>query len=162
VFLEPNEDVQIQDVFVPRGTPILALSGYVGTQDKNFAQADEFRPERWLEPGDVHNTKAFMPFGAGARFCPGRQLAMLQIKMITAMLCRDFEVARPKETPAMEDIYNFTVGPTHVYAALRPRRPARRGIDVEFRDGTRRNYALPIAFPDRRVAERRQHAESAR
>lgn len=170
LFLEPNEDVQIQDVFVPKGTPILALNGHVGTQEANFSAAKEFRPERWLHAADeseegrteTHNTKAFMPFGAGPRFCPGRQLAMLQIKMVIAMLCRDFEVKRPKDAPAMEEIYNFTVGPTHVYASMSPRRSIRGGIDIEFREKDRRTVTLPIDFPERRVAERRkQRAASA-
>jgi cytochrome P450 len=160
LFLEPNEDMQIRDVFVPKGTPILALNGHVGMQAENFADAGEFRPERWLQSGQdtagVHNTKAFMPFGAGPRFCPGRQLAMLQIKMLMAMLCRDFEVSCPLNTPPMEDIYNFTVGPSHVYAALHPRRPVRGGVDVEFRDASRRTVTIPISFPERRVADRRK------
>ena len=88
LFFEPNEDVQIRDVLVPKGTPVLVLNGYVGLQEENFSQAGEFRPERWLQGEDgndnAHNTRAFMPFGAGPRFCPGRQLAMLQIKMVTA------------------------------------------------------------------------------
>jgi len=109
------------------------------------------------ENDGAHNTRAFMPFGAGARFCPGRKLAMLQIKMVTAMLCRDFEVTRPKDALPMEDIYNFTVGPTHVYATLRPRRTIRGGIDIELRDGNRRMFSLPITFPERRVGERRKH-----
>jgi len=161
LFLEPNEDIQIRDVIVPKGTPILALNGYVGTQEANFDGAKDFRPERWLrdmpENDGAHNTRAFMPFGAGARFCPGRKLAMLQIKMVTAMLCRDFEVTRPKDALPMEDIYNFTVGPTHVYATLRPRRTIRGGIDIELRDGNRRMFSLPITFPERRVGERRKH-----
>jgi cytochrome P450 len=166
LFLEPNADVQIGDVFVPRGTPILALNGYVGMQEANFARANEFRPERWLHSGTqsqaVHNTKAFMPFGAGSRFCPGRPLAMLQIKMVIAMLCRDFEVSRPKDAAPMEEIYNFTVGPTSVLTTLRPRRPVRRGIDIELRDGNRRTFVLPISFPERRVADRRrEHTSSA-
>ncbi len=166
LFLEPNEDIQIRDVFVPKGTPILALNGYVGTQEVNFADAKAFRPERWLQDAQedeaAHNTRAFMPFGAGPRFCPGRKLAMLQIKMVTAMLCRDFEVVRPKDALPMEDIYNFTVGPTHVFASFRPRRPVRGGIDFELRDGNRRMIVLPITFPERRVEERRkQHAGSA-
>jgi cytochrome P450 len=159
LFLEPNEDVQIQDVFVPKGTPILALNGHVGTQETNFRQASEFRPERWLQGTDEntkrHNTKAFMPFGAGPRFCPGRQLAMLQIKMAVAMLCRDFEVKRPKDAPPMKEIYNFTVGPTSLYATLSPRRSIRGGIDIEFRVADRRAQVLPIKFPERRIADRR-------
>jgi cytochrome P450 len=166
LFLEPNEDVQIQDVFVPRGTPILALNGYVGTQEENFAHADEFRPERWLQPAAqykaAHNIKAFMPFGAGSRFCPGRQLAMLEIKMVIAMLCRDFEVVRPEDAQPLQDIYNFTVGPTNVYASLRPRRLVRPGIDIDLRDGSRRMFVRPIAFAERRVADRRkENAASA-
>ena len=164
LFLEPNEDLQIRDVFVPKGTPILALTGYVGTQEVNFADAKTFRPERWLEGWQddeaAHNARAFMPFGAGPRFCPGRKLAMLQIKMVTAMLCRDFQVNRPTDAQPMEDIYNFTVGPTHVYASFRPRRPVRGGIDFELRDGNRRVIVQPIAFPDRRAQDRRkQHAQ---
>jgi cytochrome P450 len=158
VYLEPNEDVQIGDVAVPKGTPIFALTAHLGKQEANFAQPDEFRPERWLEEHqqDPHNTKAFMPFGAGPRFCPGRALAMLQIKMVVSMLCRDFEVAFPKDASPLEDIYNFTVGPTHVYATLRPRRSVRGGIDIELRAGDRRIVILPIAFANRRVAERRE------
>jgi cytochrome P450 len=162
LFLEPNEDVRIRDLLVPRGTPILVLNGHVGTQEANFADAKQFRPERWLEAAQhhdgTHNTKAFMPFGAGPRFCPGRQLAMLQIAMVTAMLCRDFELAHPKDAPPLEDAYNFTVGPTNVFALLRPRRQIRRGTDVELRIGDRRTLVIPIQFPERRVGERRQQA----
>lgn len=166
LFFEPNEDVQINDVLVPKGTPILALNGLVGTQEQNFAHADEFRPERWLQTADAHdgahNTKAFMPFGAGPRFCPGRQLAMLQIKMVIAMLCRDFEISHPKDAAPMEDIYNFTVGPTQVNAVLRPRRPVLRATDTQLRIGNRRSFFLPISFPERRVGDRRNdHAASA-
>ncbi len=169
LFLEPNEDVQIGDVLVPKGTPILALSGQVGLQDENFSHANEFQPERWLrsdeetvqEQAAAHNTKAFMPFGAGPRFCPGRQLAMLQIKMVISMLCRDFVVARPKDAPVMEDIYHFTVGPNHVYTNFSPRRSVRGGIDIEFREQDRQTRVIPIDFPERRVAERRKQHTAA-
>ena len=165
LFLEPNQDVQIEDVLVPKGTPVLALNGYVGLQESNFVDADQFKPERWLNVAEknagAHNTKAFMPFGAGPRFCPGRQLAMLQIKMVIAMLCRDFEVGRPKDARPVEDVYNFTVGPTSVHATLRPRRPIRGGIDIELRDGNRRMFVLPIAFPERRVGDRRRQQETS-
>jgi len=165
LFLEPNADVQIRDVHVPRGTPILVLNGHVGAQEENFARAQEFRPERWLHAsehgGPGHNTKAFMPFGAGPRFCPGRNLAMLQIKMVTAMLCRDFEVSHPLGAPPVGDVYAFTVGPTNVFAVLRPRRAVRRGIDVDLRVGQRRTVNRRIAFPDRRVADRRSGSLNA-
>ena len=160
LFLEPNEDVQIRDVLVPKGTPVLVLNGYVGLQEANFSRAGEFRPERWLEGANAqmsaHNTRAFMPFGAGPRFCPGRQLAMLQIKMVTAMLCRDFDVIRPEDAEPVDDIYNFTVGPTHFNAIMRPRRPVRPGVDIDFRQREQRTVSIAIHFPDRRMRERRK------
>jgi cytochrome P450 len=165
VFLEPNEDVQIGDIDVPKGTPVLALLAHLGTQEENFSDANDFRPERWLETSEphegAHNSKAFMPFGAGPRFCPGRQLAMLQIKMVMSMLCRDFEISLPKDAAPLEDRYNFTVGPTHVYAMLRPRPSVRRGIDIELRVGDRRISISPIKFPNRRVADRRAQGSRA-
>jgi hypothetical protein len=86
---------------------------------------------------------------------------MLQIKMVTAMLCRDFEVSHPPGAPPVGEVYAFTVGPTNVFAMLRPRRAARRGIDVEFRVGERRTVNQRIAFPDRRVADRRSRSLSS-
>ena len=122
LFFEPNEDTQIGGVRVPKGTPIFVLSGYLGTQEGNFARAAEFRPQRWLESaGPSHNTKAFLPFGAGPRFCPGRHLAMLEIKMVTGMLCRNFEVHAAPGLHAPGDVYAFTVMPTNIFARLRPR-----------------------------------------
>jgi cytochrome P450 len=160
LFLEPNEDIQVGDVFVPKGTPVLVLNGHVGSQEQNFTQAGEFRPERWLEPveqrGEKHNLKAFMPFGSGPRFCPGRQLAMLQIKMVIAMLCRDFEVVHPADAQPLQDIYNFTVGPVSVRVLLRPRRGLRPGLDIELRVAERRSEMRSIPFPERRVSERRR------
>jgi cytochrome P450 len=162
LFLEPNEDIQVGDVFVPKGTPILVLNGHVGSQEENFTRAAEFRPERWLEPveqrGEAHNMKAFMPFGSGPRFCPGRQLAMLQIKMVMSMLCRDFEVVQPAGAEPLRDIYNFTVGPVNVYALLRPRRAVRLGQDIDFRVGERRMRDQSIAFAERRLVQRRRRA----
>jgi cytochrome P450 len=160
LFLEPNEDIQLADVFVPKGTPILVLNGHVGSQEQNFTRAEEFRPERWLEDaearGEAHNLKAFMPFGSGPRFCPGRQLAMLQIKMVISMLCRDFDVTRPAGAEPLQDIYNFTVGPVNVRALLRPRRAVRPGLDIDLRVGERRLQMRSIPFPERRVSERRR------
>jgi len=33
-----------------------------------------------------------MPFGAGPRLCPGRYLAMLEMKMVAAMLLAGFDI----------------------------------------------------------------------
>jgi cytochrome P450 len=35
-----------------------------------------------------------MPFGAGPRLCPGRYLALCEMKMVLAMVARNFSLAR--------------------------------------------------------------------
>lgn len=128
LFFEPIADTQIEDVHIPKGTPIFVLNGHVGKQESNFDRAAEFLPARWLEAGGAtkpgHNTKAFLPFGAGPRFCPGRHLAMLEIKLVIGMLCRTFEVLPAEGSPRPDDVYAFTVMPTNIFAKLRLRRPA--------------------------------------
>jgi cytochrome P450 len=62
-----------------------------------------------------------MPFGAGPRFCPGRHLAMLEIKMVLAMLCRNFDLERFPGTPPPKEVFSFTMMPSDFYVRLRPR-----------------------------------------
>lgn len=126
---QPNEDTVLGDVRVPKGTAIYLLAARAATRPENFSHAESFQPERWLEHGphasSGHNTRAFVPFGAGPRFCPGRHLAMLEIKMVAAMLCRNFEVSRFPGAPAPEQVFSFTMMPKNLSIALRHRRALR-------------------------------------
>ena len=122
---EPNEDMVIGDVRVPKGTAIYLLAGYAATRPENFSDPESFRPERWLDASDHkangHNTHAFLPFGAGPRFCPGRHLAMLEIKMVAAMLSRNFEVLRFPGAPPPEEVFSFTMMPRNLFVMLKRR-----------------------------------------
>ena len=63
-------------------------------------------PERWLRSEatqGAHDTSAFLPFGTGPRFCPGRFLALLEIKGVISMLCRNFELERAGSGPVEVD-----------------------------------------------------------
>ena len=125
LWIEPLEDVVIGDVHVPKGTPVNALTAHVAAAASNFTDAKSFRPERWLDAAgrsaDGHNTQAFLPFGAGPRFCPGRHLAMLEIKMVAAMLCRNFDVSRAPDSRPAEEVFSFTMMPSCVSVRLRRR-----------------------------------------
>jgi cytochrome P450 len=62
-----------------------------------------------------------MPFGAGPRLCPGRYLAMLEMKMVMAMLLRNFDVqsvTTPDGKDAVESL-NLTMAPVGLRLALR-------------------------------------------
>lgn len=57
---------------------------------RDFHEADQFLPERWLRSttGDLSykNTSAFasLPFGFGPRSCVGKRLANLEMEVIVA------------------------------------------------------------------------------
>ena len=68
-------------------------------RDKRLWGADalEFKPERFLNKrADVYK---YTTFNAGPRLCLGKPLAMMEIKLVTAMLlmCFDVELAVPPE-----------------------------------------------------------------
>lgn len=129
LFLEAKEDTEIGGVEIPAGTMTAALIWHPMLQEKNFTRAREFAPERWLPAHraqfPVHQNKAFMPFGAGARFCPGRSLAMLEIKVAMATLCHHFTVKPPRNGEKMKENMTFVVAPTNLWASLDRRREAR-------------------------------------
>jgi cytochrome P450 len=120
--MEANRDCVIGDVAVPAGTSLFLLLAYVASRPRSFADAAAFRAERWLQPGaGEHNTKAFMPFGSGPRYCPGRHLAMLEIKLIAAMLVRNFEFVRTPGSPPTREHLSFTLAPKDLSVTLRAR-----------------------------------------
>ena len=94
--IEPVSDVEIMGYPIPRGTPINILARRMATRDENFVNGNRFEPDRWLvSPGPghcPHERQAFIPFGAGPRLCPGRNLALLEIRMVLSMLCRNFDL----------------------------------------------------------------------
>ena len=75
-------------------------------------------------PGTVGNAKRVsMPFGAGPRVCPGRYLALLEIKMAMAMILQNFELVAV-DTPdggEAREIMSFTMIPDGLRLRLKPR-----------------------------------------
>jgi cytochrome P450 len=61
-----------------------------------------------------------MPFGAGPRLCPGRYLALLQIKMLASMLGRNFIMERVDQV-SIEERFKFTMEPVNLKVKLTKR-----------------------------------------
>ncbi len=127
-FLEPNEDVALKGVSVPKGTALMLVTMHPCLKDAHFGEAAQFRPERWLPGADhagcPHNAKAFVPFGAGPRFCPGRSLALLEIKAVTAMMARCFAVSKAPGRGPVREKFAFTMMPENLFVNFKRRRMA--------------------------------------
>jgi cytochrome P450 len=103
------------------------LAAHPAVQDKN-CEAAQLRPERWIAeggPAEQLTTPGHDSLRCGPQYCPGRHLAMLEIKMVAAMLCKNFDVVRITDGPPVEEWFSVTMMPRNLLVTLRPRRSAR-------------------------------------
>jgi cytochrome P450 len=118
----------VADIRVPAGTLIFGALRSDPMRDDYFANAGSFEPERWLrgesgrEAGAANRVS--MPFGAGPRVCPGRHLAILEMKIALATLLRHFEVESVDTVVGGEpdEIMSFTMTPSGLAMRLRERK----------------------------------------
>ncbi len=117
-----NVDTVLGDVMLPAGTEVSVLIRPAVRDAANFENPLEFRPERWL-PGatGAHEASVHMPFGSGPRLCPGRTLALLEMKVVLATLYGSFDVVRQGHGPAVRERFTFTMNPVGLEVALRRR-----------------------------------------
>ena len=85
-------DTQIGDWLLPAGTAVLP-NIYLTQRDPAIfgPDANEFKPERWLQGGGKFAPSEFMPFGGGRRACVGMNQARQQLRIIFAELARRVE-----------------------------------------------------------------------
>jgi cytochrome P450 len=93
---EAARDSVVAGIRVPKGELVVCLMRPAATDERHFKNAAAFDPSRWLEAnaaGAPSSAKRVaMPFGAGPRLCPGRYLAVLEMKMVMAMLLANFDI----------------------------------------------------------------------
>jgi cytochrome P450 len=124
LFLEANHDIELFGIEIPRGTPVFLLTRPAGLDDNNYREAAAFDPGRWMgrrETREGHSAKAFMHFGAGPRFCPGRYLATLEMKMVLSMLARNFSIAHAESPDITQEVFAFTMMPSRLRLRLSAR-----------------------------------------
>lgn len=112
--LEALRDSVVGDVQVPKGSVIWCVMRNDSVSNDFVANAADFHPERWLAAAaQPMNKQVSMPFGAGVRTCPGRYLALLEIKLASAMLLSSFDIASIGTASGAEaqELDGFTMSP---------------------------------------------------
>jgi cytochrome P450 len=124
-------DTTLADVQVPKGMVVTTVMRRDSVSDEHVPRAAAFEPERWLAAGQGGAAalagsarRISMPFGAGPRICPGRYLALLEMKMAMATLLGRFEidsVDTPDGQIAQEKL-TFAMAPVGLTMRLRTER----------------------------------------
>ncbi|CDP18448.1 unnamed protein product [Coffea canephora] len=81
---EAKEDIRYQDYDIPKRCFVVPFLSAVHLNETVYEEALNFKPWRWMIPENqaIFSFLAlFAPFGGGARFCPGAELARLQIAL---------------------------------------------------------------------------------
>lgn len=122
--------------FIPEGTNATIHTWSVQRDSRNFLYPNTFWPERWLiaeglekyQGGSeqfVHNETAFIPFSFGPNNCVGKNLALLEMKMIICLMMQKLEMRFVEGYDAegfertVEDWYLMRKGPVSVVVEYR-------------------------------------------
>jgi cytochrome P450 len=126
--LQALRETVIGDVRIPEGMVVFVLMRRDAVDEHKVPRAAEFEPERWLVAGGPAQAasaakRISMPFGAGPRICPGRYLALLEMKMAMATLLDTFDIVAVDTPDGREarEILNVTMAPIGLTMKLRAR-----------------------------------------
>lgn len=123
---QSQKDTVVGDVQVPKGTMILSVMRLDGISEQHVANPTDFMPERWIgEDNPLLDTtsprRVSMPFGGGPRICPGRYLAMLEMKVAMAMLLGRFQITALDTPDGKEPRENMALTMTPVGLTMKLR-----------------------------------------
>lgn len=96
------KDVKLGDLEIPGDTQ-LALAIIATHHDPEIwgEDADKFNPQRFSEPRK--HLASFFPWGLGPRICVGQSFAMVELKLVLAIVISRF---------------SFVLSPTYVHAPM--------------------------------------------
>ncbi|XVF08940.1 hypothetical protein REPUB_Repub07fG0048100 [Reevesia pubescens] len=113
------EGCQINGYHIPKGATLLVNIWAIGRDPNQWAEPQEFRPERFLAGGEKPNVDVrgndfeVLPFGAGRRICAGRSLGLRTVQLLTATLAHAFDWDLPEgltpETLNMGEAFGLTL-----------------------------------------------------
>ncbi len=101
LIMEALENSQVGDLRFNMGDIVLLQNKVAQTKEEYFSNAEDFKPERWLKESKCpfHSPQQIRVFGGGPRFCPGKALAIDEIKTSLVSFISNFDVtlAVPQE-----------------------------------------------------------------
>ena len=109
-------DVVIGETPVPKGTLVVVPTWSLHHDVRSFSESNTFRPDRFMPDAPDIPRSAYMPFGAGPRFCLGQHFATIEMALIAAQLVQNFDMSLENGAVLPEPVVDI---------ALKPKEPLR-------------------------------------
>ncbi|SCL34410.1 Cytochrome P450 [Micromonospora nigra] len=78
---------------VPRGADVVVCTYTLHRHPEYWPEPDRFDPERFApDSAESRPRYAYIPFGAGPRFCVGNHLGMMEAAFVIALIARDLKL----------------------------------------------------------------------
>ena len=82
---------------IPEWTQVVLHTYSIHRDARYFHTPDSFIPERWFSKGappGKHDTAAFFPFSYGPAICIGKNLALMEMRMLLCWILRPIQFSR--------------------------------------------------------------------
>ncbi len=125
LYLQALEDIVVKDLHIEKGMTVMLQNKVAQTQPDNFGDPDTFAPERWLPKAAgcphnaAHKPEVIHVFGAGPRFCPGKNLAMQEMLCVISMICKNFDLEFATDKNRITEVFAFTMYPKNLWIKLK-------------------------------------------
>ncbi|KAF8372128.1 cyp-13B1, partial [Pristionchus pacificus] len=117
-----TKDTRLGGYEIEKGTTVIGDTYAVHFSRQLWGEdADEFRPERWLDRNRRVAAINFLAFGAGPRVCIGMRLAMMEEKIALAHLLRRFDVLADETMTELKLVGCTSVTPERVSIKIKAR-----------------------------------------
>lgn len=108
---------------IPAGTTVAMLFYAIHRHPAHWTDPDAFQPERFAD-GTAARSRAYLPFGAGARQCIGNHFAVMQGTLLLSLLLQQFRIRLWPGHP-VEPQCTLSLQPRYgLHVRLEPLRPA--------------------------------------
>lgn len=104
-----TQPIQVGPYAFPEGTYLLPSIYLVHRREDLYPNADQFRPERFLER--QYSPYEYFPFGGSNRRCIGAVFALFEMKLVIAYLLRHYEFALAETRPVVPARRGVTLAP---------------------------------------------------
>jgi cytochrome P450 len=129
VWRKLSAPTEVAGWMLPAGATVMPSIVLVQSS-RAFADADAFRPERFLEEGAPPYT--FIPFGGGSRRCIGASFATMEMRTIVRTVLERVQLRAPSAKAERTKVHHITLVPARGGRVIvTGRRPVPRGESAE-------------------------------